>query len=124
MDTDGDFFVAWTSYSQDGDGHGVSARSFDAVGNPRGLELRVNTYTTNHQRSPSVTVDAGGDFLVVWESVRDGSGYGIFARAFDAEGTALTGEVPVNSYTPNQQQRPVVAMPIGTCRHRDVVRGP
>ena len=33
---------------------------------PVGSEFQVNTFTTNYQLRPSVSVDADGDFVVVW----------------------------------------------------------
>ncbi|MCG8455583.1 MAG: hypothetical protein MI919_04825, partial [Holophagales bacterium] len=37
-------------------------------GSAVGAEIQVNTYTTSFQDSPSVAVDADGDFVVVWTS--------------------------------------------------------
>ena len=31
-----------------------------------GAEFQVNTYITGYQKSPSVAVGPGGDFVVVW----------------------------------------------------------
>ncbi|HET6896990.1 MAG TPA: hypothetical protein VFK70_01535, partial [Vicinamibacteria bacterium] len=61
----GNFVVTWSS------GYGgletdVFARRFDALGNPRGPEFSVNTYTSGSQRQPAVASDAWGNFLVGW----------------------------------------------------------
>jgi len=112
MDADGDFVVAWTDYAdQDGNGYGVFAQRFDAAGAVQGLEFQVNTFTTGDQIKPVVAMDADGDFVVAWESSgQDGSGYGVFARRFDAAGAAQGLEVQVNSFTTGTQGDANVAM--------------
>src|SRR4051794_28967842 len=62
---DGSFVVAWTSELQDGGGDSVYARRYDAAGAPAGDEFRVNTTAADHQRQPTIAVDAAGDFVVV-----------------------------------------------------------
>ena len=44
-------------------------------------EFRVNTYTTGGQSRPSAAMDAGGNFVIVWQSYgQDGSNLGNFGR--------------------------------------------
>jgi hypothetical protein len=85
-DPAGDFVVAWSSYLQDHSNWGVYARRYDAAGAPQGGEFRVNTFTAGHQLAPSgnaVACDAGGDFVVTWESDgQDGAGYGVYAQRY------------------------------------------
>jgi hypothetical protein len=77
-------------------------------------EFRVNTYTTSHQRYPSVAVDGAGNFVVVWAGAQDGSGFGVFAQRYDAAGVPLGAEFRVNTYTTNDQDHPAVAAdPLG-----------
>jgi hypothetical protein len=45
MDVDGDFIVAWHSYTQDGSSHGVYAQRYNATGDPQGGEFLVNTFS-------------------------------------------------------------------------------
>ena len=49
--------------------------------NADGDDIQVNTYTTNSQLSPSVSLDTDGDFVVVWASNgsdgTDSEGYSI-----------------------------------------------
>jgi len=85
MDSDGDFVITWSSYVQDGSGWGVYAQRYSAAGAAQGGEFRVNTYTTNSQRSSRLAMDSDGDFVVAWSSYgQDGSSYGIFAQRFAA----------------------------------------
>ena len=110
----GPFVVVWSSYGQDGSSGGVFGQQFNSSGFPLGPEFRVNTYTTNTQRRPSVAVDGGGYFVVVWESGgQDGSSYGVFGQRFANTGVPLGSEFRVNTYTTLQQGYPSVAMELG-----------
>jgi hypothetical protein len=109
MESDGDFVMVWSSFGQDGFGSGVFLRRFDAAGNPLGVELQVNSYTTNAQAHPAVTMQSDGDFVVIWHSGQDGDGYGVFGQRFGSSGTPQGGEFQVNEYTTSGQIKPVVA---------------
>jgi hypothetical protein len=112
LENDGDFVVAWLGV--DGGSGGIFARRFDAAGAPRGAQFLVNTYTSANQRTPAVSVDAGGDFVVVWAGTpEDASGYGIFARAFDSSGVARSGDFQVAAYTTGGQIRPSLSLDAG-----------
>ena len=84
----GDFVVIWRSPGSSGtdtSDRSVQGQRFDSAGLPLGTEFQVNTYTSGNQRSPAVAGDAGGDFVVVWQSSgQDGSSYGVFAQRFAA----------------------------------------
>lgn len=83
MDDTGDFVIAWDSYYQDGDVHGVYAQRYDSQGQTQGPEFLVNTTTTSNQFTPAVGMDADGDFLVSWSSAnQDGDGYGIYSQLY------------------------------------------
>ena len=103
-DADGKIVVVWDSYGQDGSGEGVFGQRFDNAGVPAGAEFRVNTNTGGYQSDPSITSDAAGNFVVVWQSDgRDGSADGVFGQRFDDTGTPLGPEFQVNTYTTNYQ---------------------
>jgi hypothetical protein len=106
----GNFVVIWRSNDQDGSGAGgIFGRRFDATGAPQGAEFQVNTYTTDSQVTPTVTVWPQG-FVVAWASFgQDGSSYGIFGQRFDAAGARVGSEFQVNIFTANQQRLPSVA---------------
>jgi hypothetical protein len=83
MDADGDAFVVWNSYNQDGSAEGVYGQRFNSAGAKVGGEFQINTYATGNQRSASVAVDSDGDAFVVWQSDgQDGSSWGIFGQRF------------------------------------------
>jgi hypothetical protein len=79
-----------------------------AQGTPLGPEFRVNTYTTNSQRLPSVASDSAGNFVVVWWNFGY-STYGIFAQRYASTGAPNGAEFRVNSYTTGSQRYPSVA---------------
>ncbi|MBI5760604.1 MAG: hypothetical protein HZA46_18970 [Planctomycetales bacterium] len=83
MNAAGDFVVTWQSSGQDGSSSGVYAQLYNAAGMPQGSEFRVNTYTFNDQRTPSVAMDAAGQFVVAWTSyLQDGSNDGVYAQRY------------------------------------------
>ena len=109
----GGFVVTFTS----GDplSFDVRARIFDSNGSPAGNDFLVNTTTMQVQLEPDITVLSGGRFVVSWTDTNatapDTSGFGIFARVFEANGTAVTGEFLVNSTeTANQRFSSITAL--------------
>lgn len=113
MDSDGDFVIAWQSYGQDGSGWGIYAQRYNNAGVAQGPEFRVNTYTTDHQESPAVSMDSDGDFVITWQSRgQDFSIWGIYAQRYNCGGVAQGSEFRVNTYTMNNQTLPSVAIDI------------
>ena len=107
--SDGGFVVVWESDNQDGDDDGVYGQRYDANGNAAGSEFRVNEETDKDQEDPTVTGLDGGGFVVTWwTDDQDGSGKGFYARQYDANGNATTGEFEVNTYTSAAQTEPSV----------------
>jgi hypothetical protein len=77
---------------------------------PLGPEFRVNTYTTNTQRFPALTIDPSGNFVITWDSTsQDGSTFGVFAQRYASSGAPLGGEFRVNTSTLSAQRYPSVA---------------
>jgi len=107
-DSSGNFVVAWGS-PQDGSGDGVFGQRFSGSGAPIGPEFRVNTYTTSTQAYPFVAADPSGNFVVTWQSLLDGSSYGVFGQRYASSGGPLGPEFRVNTYILNAQFEPVVA---------------
>ena len=110
-DADGDFVVAWESNLQDGSGYGVYAQRYNAAGEALGGPIQANTTTFGQQFGASVASDDAGNFVVAWATQgQDGSGYGIFAQRFAADGTRLGTEFQVNTFTAGDQTFPSVDM--------------
>jgi hypothetical protein len=96
MDDDGNFIVTWQSAFQDGSAFGIFAQRFNAAGAAQGAEFQVNSYTTADQQYADLAVDGDGDFVVVWETFRDGDSFGVFTQRgatraiVDIDGNAST----------------------------------
>jgi hypothetical protein len=97
----------------DGDGRGIFARRFAALGAPLGNQFQVNAFTTYSQDNPGVAVAPDGSFLVVWTAAsqndRDGDGQAIIGRRFNTSGAASGNELIVNSYTTGNQLNATVS---------------
>jgi len=107
--SNGGFVITWFSNGQDGNGDGIFAQRYDVNNQPVGLEFRVNTFTAGHQNFPVVTGLANGAFAITWMSnAQDGSGYGIYARRYNADGTTAN-EFKVNTSVANDQMYPAIS---------------
>ena len=115
MDTNGDFVVAWRSVGSSGsDADGsIQVQRYDSSGSALGGQFQVNTYTTSWQASPSLAMNEGGGFVVVWisdgSSGSDTDGSSIQAQRYDSSGAALRGQFQVNTYTTGGQSYSAVA---------------
>src|SRR5262245_18803910 len=73
-------------------------------------DFLVNTTLTNNQTNPAVAADGQGHFVVAWEGFNPATNsLDIFAQRFDANGTALGGELRVNTITAGSQTNAKVA---------------
>jgi|GEM_PF-954016 len=104
------FVVVWTDDVLDNAGQGIFARRFDKTGVALSGDFQVNTTTTGLQYEPAIASDAAGNFIVVWTSrLGDPGDADVYARRFDASGTALGSDFRVNTYTTGDQKDPRVA---------------
>ncbi len=111
LDDDGDFVVVWESKDQDGFGYGVYGRRYNASGQAQGGEFPVNQAILSDQRLAGVAMEPGGDFVVTWSSFnQDASGYGVYARRYDALAQPLGDEFRVNTTTLSTQRFARIAM--------------
>ncbi|MEM9451903.1 MAG: hypothetical protein AAGA75_25715 [Cyanobacteria bacterium P01_E01_bin.6] len=109
MDDDGNFVIAWSNDSSSN--ASVRARRFDSNGNPIGDQFLVNTFTPGDQDTPAIAMNSSGEFVIAWESSgQDGSGDGIYAQKFNSNGNKFGSEIPVNTFTPSNQDDPSVAI--------------
>lgn len=112
MDANGNFVVVWQSLEQDGSGYGIFGQRYSVTATPVGGEFRINNYRVGDQTLPSVDINPGGEFVVIWESNgQDGSGQGIYARRYFSNGAPRDDdEFRVNTYTVGNQTNPKVAI--------------
>jgi hypothetical protein len=112
VDAQGNYVVVWASQGTGGAANGVFAQFYNYTGNPVGGPVRVNTATTAAQWGyPSIAMDPAGAFVVTWSALgEDGSGWGVYARRYNAAGVAQGGEFRVNTTTLDDQMYSSVAM--------------
>ena len=76
-------------------------------------EFLVNTYTGSFQSNPSAIGLSDNSFLVTWNSsdtaTGDLSSSGIVGQRYGADGTTLTGEFLINTFTGSSQTHPSVS---------------
>ena len=89
--------------------HDVFVRLFDADGAPLTPEIQCNANVpSKRQDEPTVAMDEHGHFLVAWSDRDglDGSGMGVFARAFDSNGAAFGPDFIATTTTVQSQWEP------------------
>jgi len=97
---DGNFVVVWVeSIGPFGTSADVLGQRFDFLGDPRGTEFLVNSYTTNQQFLPDVSCDPAGAFVVVWSSWYQvpASSLDVFGQRFSSSGNRRGDEFQVNT---------------------------
>ena len=100
----GGFVVTWTD---DSDAEGdVLAQIRHADGSPVADAFAVNAATAGAQYNASVTVLAGGTIVVAWQDANVGD---VRMRLFGLGGTAITGDVTVNSSIAGTAYSPCIA---------------
>jgi hypothetical protein len=99
----------------DGDRDGVAGGAWQfavtAADALPGDEIPINQYVAGEQVNPTVARNGAGRTVVVWNSAgEDGSGWGVYARIYDAAGQPVTDEFRVNQYTASDQYGTRVVM--------------
>jgi hypothetical protein len=113
IDAAGGFVVCWlTPVPGSTTAVALSARRFDASGEPRGEEFPVAT-VENFSFPATVAVAHDGSFVVVWSTylLSGGTNFAgdVYARRYGADGAALGGPAVVNSTLPGAQALPSAA---------------
>ena len=89
----------------------MRAQAFDYAGAAATTGvISMNSTSSGDQTNVSVGIDETGKFIGAWSGNGPGDAAGIFTRTYDADGTALTGEVLLNSYTAGAQEHPTLAV--------------
>ncbi len=111
----GGFVVVWASYGSSGTDtffESIQGQRYASTGTAVGAQFQVNTYTTSSQRFPAVGPDGAGGFVVVWASYgssgTDTSLESVQGQRYASTGTAVGGEIQVNTYTTYFQFWPAV----------------
>jgi hypothetical protein len=100
---DGRFFVGYNRLFNDSSSN-VLVQRYGADGLKVGGEIPVNAGTVGLQWEPSMAATPAGDLVITWDSsTADGNDFGISARRFRADGTALTSETRLNRFIAGRQ---------------------
>jgi len=98
VEPDGDFVVAWaTDDSNPAEMRGVFARTFAADGTARSGPVKLDSPLTGLERSPTVGVDATGNFVVAWRAIPYGQNFiNVYAVRGSAAGYTYGSSFRVN----------------------------
>ena len=113
---DGSTVIVWQG--PDIDGSGVFGRRYNPAGNPVGGEFQLNTFMALDQVSPTISMNASGEFVVAWVSDHRAefdptdTEKSIFAQWFNRNGETVGEEFLVHSIQPEfeAQEHADVAM--------------
>jgi hemolysin type calcium binding protein/hemolysin type calcium-binding protein len=99
------FVVTWSSYNQDGGWWGNYGQVYNSDGSKPGGEFLINQTTQSDQLYSAVTALANGGFAVTWMSTQNqNNSWDVYARLFNANGSAASNEFLVNQYTSGSQE--------------------
>ncbi len=101
-------WIVWQDNVTDGAGMGIGAQRLNSNLSSEFSAFRVNQQGAGEQEHPQVVNLQGGGAAVVWQSGRSGF-QDIFIRYIKPNGTFLTGDILVNSYTNQYQVHPSMA---------------
>lgn len=109
----GNFTVVWDFFTGTaGDPTDVRGRRFDAMGNPLGGDFRVNSTANNAQGQPAVAYGVEGLSAIAWAAdplvPQMPNDLDVFLQVYDPMGNPIGGQVQVNTFTDNVQDRPAV----------------
>jgi hypothetical protein len=114
----GNVLLAWGSFNQADTNslQDVYAQMLSPSGSKVGPEFLVNQFTTYNQRTPAIAGLSDGRFVVAWvsEQQRADLSVDIFARIFNADGTAAGSEFMVDATTNVCANPSVAAGPAGS----------
>ncbi|MCC9606604.1 hypothetical protein LOC68_17030 [Blastopirellula sp. JC732] len=111
LDDEGNYVLVWAEDTPDTYANDIFGQRYSAAGVPIGDAFVVSSYATSDQTAPNVSMTGDGRFVVTWGSdMQDGSGSGIFAQRFAADGTKDGDEFFVNTTTVYEQFDPAVAI--------------
>ena len=109
----GGFVVVWDEV-RPGSSYDIVGQRFDGNGARVGSEFVANTFSIGTQFRPGVASDAGGAFVVAWDSVGQEGARAVVAQRFDALGARRGAEFGVGAATAGNQDYPGIGSdPVG-----------
>ncbi len=110
----GEFVITWMEWTDATfDDTNVFARRFASDATPLSDRFQVNSSTTGQNQWPSVAMERGGEFIIVWDSPipvgNDNWKDSVQGQRFSSTGERVGEEFQVNTTTSNWQYQPSVA---------------
>lgn len=106
-DTLGNFIVAWNGQGP-GDFDGVFGRMFTSDGVAADNSFRVNSTNAGVQDTPSLAVNASGQFVIGWRGASGGTTK-IYAQQYSSSGAAMGSQITVGAGS-SPQSEPAVGI--------------
>jgi len=115
VDAAGNFMVVWMDY-RNGDPD-IYAQRYNSSGEAQGANFQVNNEDSRYLMTfePAIAVDAGGNFVVVWQHVwyypgACGSAANIYGQRYNSSGEAQGANFRVNDGRSGGQSHPAIAV--------------
>lgn len=103
MNNLGDFVIGFEAFTNSS-GLDVYFRRYSFTGFAVAAASIANTTTAGVQLNATPAITQSGDFWISWESAAGpATPWQVMGRHFNASGTAITGEIPINAAPPNGQ---------------------
>ncbi len=108
--TNNDFYIVTRSEAnRDGSQSGIFAQKFTSNTTLSGSEFQVNTYTTDRQDFPDISVfPESNHFIIVWQNKALSGTQDIQGQIFYNDNSKSNSELLINEYTIADQEKPTV----------------
>lgn len=107
MGSNGNFVIACQNFCHEGWNYGICYQRYDPSGIAQGCYTKVNEDEMSGF-SPNIAMDGEGNFVIVWQGIRNDS-YDIYFQRYNVSGYPLGGNVKVNTGVANFVD-PAIAM--------------
>jgi len=105
----GNFVIAWSSLSQDGDNYGVYAQRYDSSGNKVNNEFKLNPVTAGEQSTPTLAFLSDNTMVAGWKTLgEDENGAAAKFLRFKSDYSAAGLEFIGNIYYQSNQELPSI----------------
>ncbi|MBT8391788.1 MAG: T9SS type A sorting domain-containing protein [Ignavibacteria bacterium] len=109
IDVTGNFVIVWHDFRNDD--WDIYYQRYTSTGGPLGINTKVNDDAgTNFQLYPTISMDAVGNFVIVWQDFRNAN-YDIYFQRYTSTGGALGSNIKVNDDVGTMHQKiPEISM--------------
>jgi len=117
QDATGNFVIVWQDFRNIN--WDVYFQRFTSTGAPLGTNIKVNDDAGSmHQKLPSISMNAAGDFVIVWEDYRNGQANSdIFGQRYFSNGNPDGANYPIVADGPNNGE----STPVLSANNSDII---